>query len=69
MPLINSPSNAARSKNIATEFKAGKPLKQAVAIGYAVQRREKPKLKTKKPKVKLPNIFSGLTKGLSKGTP
>ena len=38
MPLIKSISNAARSKNIATEVAAGKPIKQAVAIGYSQQR-------------------------------
>jgi len=38
MPLIKSPSKKARSENIATEVKAGKPVKQAVAIGYAEQR-------------------------------
>jgi len=38
MPLIKSTSKAALSKNIATEVKAGKPLKQAVAIGYAEKR-------------------------------
>lgn len=39
MPLEHSSSNAARSRNIATEIKAGKPRKQAVAIGFAEQRR------------------------------
>jgi hypothetical protein len=38
MPLIKSTSKAARSKNIATEVNAGKPLKQAIAIGYSEQR-------------------------------
>ena len=37
MPLIKSTSKKAMSKNIATEIKAGKPMKQAVAIGYAVK--------------------------------
>lgn len=41
MPLVKSKSNAARNKNIAIEIAAGKPLKQAVAIGYAVQHKEK----------------------------
>ena len=41
MPLINSGSSIARSKNIGTEVKAGKPVKQAVAIAYAVGRRAK----------------------------
>ena len=38
MPLIHSSSKAARQKNIETEISAGKPIKQAVAIGYSVQR-------------------------------
>ena len=37
MPLVQSKSDKARSKNIATEIKAGKPAKQAEAIGYAEQ--------------------------------
>ncbi len=41
MPLIKSTSNKARSKNIATEIRAGKPRAQAAAIGYSVQRRAK----------------------------
>jgi hypothetical protein len=39
MPLIKGKSNAARSENIRREIDAGKPPQQAVAIGYAVQRR------------------------------
>jgi hypothetical protein len=39
MPLKKSKSAKARSENIATEINAGKPRDQAVAIGYAVQRR------------------------------
>ena len=38
MPLIKSKSKQAFKKNIATEVKAGKPVKQAVAIGYSVKR-------------------------------
>ena len=38
MPLKKSTSDKARSANIAKEIKAGKPPKQAEAIGYAVQR-------------------------------
>lgn len=45
MPLYNSPSKAALQKNIAKEIKSGKPQKQAVAIGYAVQRKAKKKKK------------------------
>ena len=50
MPLIKSKLPAARSKNIATEIAAGKPPKQAEAIGYAVQERagKKPAPKGKK---------------------
>ena len=44
MPLKKSPSKAVREANIKKEIAAGKPPKQAVAIGYAVQRKaEKPK--------------------------
>lgn len=39
MPLIKSSSNAARSANIGTEIRAGKPRAQAIAIGYSQQRR------------------------------
>lgn len=39
MPLIQSSSNEARSKNIATEIHAGKDPKQAAAIAYSVQRK------------------------------
>lgn len=43
MPLIKSSSKKAREANIAKEIAAGKPPKQAVAIGYAVQRRSQKK--------------------------
>jgi len=38
MPLIKSGSDEARQTNIETEIHVGKPIKQAVAIGYSVQR-------------------------------
>lgn len=38
MPLIKSKSDAARQENIKKEIHSGKPIKQAVAIGYSVQR-------------------------------
>jgi len=38
MPLIKSTSERAFGKNIATEMKAGKPEKQAVAIAYSEKR-------------------------------
>ena len=41
MPLIKSKSEKAFKKNIATEVKAGKPVKQAVAIAYSTQRASK----------------------------
>jgi len=37
MPLKKSPTPAAFKANIRTEVKAGKPVKQAVAIAYAVK--------------------------------
>jgi hypothetical protein len=39
MPLNKSGSKKAVSENIATEIKAGRPQKQAVAIALDVQRR------------------------------
>ena len=38
MPLVKSPSPMAFRKNINAEVKAGKPVKQAVAIAYSVKR-------------------------------
>jgi hypothetical protein len=38
VPLVKSPSKAAFRKNIKAEVKAGKPVKQAVAIAYSVKR-------------------------------
>jgi hypothetical protein len=38
MPLTKGKSDKTRSKNIATEIKAGKPKDQSVAIAYSVQR-------------------------------
>ena len=48
MPLIKSPSPKAMSKNIAKEVAAGKPVKQAVAIAYAVKREATKDVKAKK---------------------
>jgi hypothetical protein len=38
MPLKKSASSAAFRANVKAEVKAGKPIKQAVAIAYAVKR-------------------------------
>jgi predicted NAD-dependent protein-ADP-ribosyltransferase YbiA (DUF1768 family) len=43
MPLKKGKSDKTRNENIAKEIKAGKTPRQAVAIGYAVQRRAKGK--------------------------
>jgi hypothetical protein len=43
MPLIKSKSKQAFSKNVEAEVKAGKPVKQAVAIAYATKRSVKKK--------------------------
>jgi len=43
MPLSKGKSKKALSKNIATEVKAGKDPKQAVAIAYSVQKKAKKK--------------------------
>ena len=49
MPLVKSPSKEAFRKNIAAEVKSGKPVKQSVAIAYAVKRAAaKPASKGKK---------------------
>ena len=42
MPLVKSKSPEAFRKNVAAEVKAGKPVKQAVAISYAVKRASPP---------------------------
>jgi hypothetical protein len=39
MPLKKSTSKSAFKSNIRAEIKAGKPVKQAVAIAYSVKRR------------------------------
>lgn len=39
MPLIKSPSDEALHENIEREIAAGKPRKQAIAIGLETQRR------------------------------
>lgn len=41
MPLVKSTSKNAFRKNISAEVKAGKPVKQAVAIAYATKRAAK----------------------------
>jgi hypothetical protein len=38
MPLVKSKSKEAFKKNVATEVKAGKPVKQSVAIAYSVKK-------------------------------
>ena len=38
MPLIKSKSEKAFKKNISTEIRSGRPMKQAVAIAYSVKR-------------------------------
>lgn len=43
MPLIKSTSKKARGANIATEMRAGKPRKQAIAIGFSEQREARKK--------------------------
>ena len=47
MPLVKSKSEKAFKENIKTEVKAGKPVKQAVAISYAVKREAEKKPKKK----------------------
>jgi len=47
MPLIKSTSPKAFKENIKSEMKAGKPVKQSVAIAYS-EKREAAKAKAKK---------------------
>jgi hypothetical protein len=41
MPLKKSPTKQAFRENVKAEVKSGKPVKQAVAIAYAVKRKSK----------------------------
>jgi len=43
MPLVKSPTPKAFRENVKAEVKAGKPVKQAVAIAYAVKRKAEKK--------------------------
>ena len=47
MPLLKSIKPEAFKKNVKTEIAAGKPVKQAVAISYAVKREAAKKTKKK----------------------
>lgn len=47
MPLKKSKSDKAFKENIKTEVKAGKPVKQAVAIAYSEKRKAEKKAKKK----------------------
>lgn len=47
MPLNKGTSSKARNENIKKEIAAGKPIKQAVAIGYSQQKQNRKK-KSKK---------------------
>jgi len=48
MPLVKSASKSAFRKNVTAEAHAGKPIKQAVAIAYSVQRKAAGKAAPKK---------------------
>lgn len=45
MPLVESKSKQAFRTNVRTEVRAGRPVKQAVAIAYDVKRRAAAKKK------------------------
>jgi hypothetical protein len=45
VPLKKSPSKEAFKQNVKAEVKAGKPVKQSVAIAYAVKRQAAAKKK------------------------
>jgi hypothetical protein len=61
MPLIHGYSDAARSKNIATLRREGKPRAQAVAIAYKTQRDAQ--RKAGKPVTPYPKLTGTLSKG------
>lgn len=76
MPLIQSDSEEALQKNIATEIKAGRPKDQAIAIALDIQRRAKAKKRrsqhqtTLDPKKKIQEVnFKALKQALLKATP
>lgn len=48
MPLKKGTSKKTREENIKKEIESGKPPRQAVAIGYSVQREAKKDQKKKK---------------------
>ena len=50
MPLVKSTSKEAFRKNVKAEVKAGKPVKQAVAIAYSVKREDAKKSPAKSKK-------------------
>lgn len=43
MPLKKGTSDKTFKKNVATEVKSGRPVKQAVAIAYSVKNKSKKK--------------------------
>ena len=43
MPLFKSGSKEAFKKNVSTEAKSGKPIKQALAIAYAIKKKKQKK--------------------------
>lgn len=45
MPLVKSPTSKAFRENVKAEIKAGKPVKQALAVAYVVKRGAAPKKK------------------------
>ena len=47
MPLVKGYSKESVSKNISTERKAGRPLKQSIAIALSVAKKAKEKAKKK----------------------
>lgn len=47
MPLVKSASKTAFRQNVKAEANAGKPIKQAVAIAYSVQRKAEGKSSAK----------------------
>ena len=59
MPLIHSASKKARRENIRRELEAGRPPRQAVAIGYEEQRRARTHNPGRKKDQKMENVEHG----------
>jgi len=67
MPLIQGKSKKAFKENMETEMDAGKPQKQALAIAYSVQRKNKAKKMAEGGEVKTLGDMIGYPKAMAEG--